>query len=221
MKNARENAMVETMTDDQLDGLVFIGQTLAPVYLYDPLQQSVGAVLDAFASLDVEEAAHEWPFVEPSGIVQSLSAMRAGASGDREEASREYRRLFIGPGHKEASPWGSVYTDRDGVMFGASEIALHDWLSQQGVSVAGGHAMPDDHIGTMFQLTAWLAAHRPDLVREFLEAHFLTWALHYVELLQSASRHSLYKGLAETTNVTLSGMCASLHLNVKPTRFYR
>jgi TorA maturation chaperone TorD len=213
--------MAVEVSEGQLDGLTFVGQTLAPLFLEDPLADGAGVVLDAFASLEVTEAANEWPFVLPSEIEPSLEKMRKGASGDRAEASEAYRRLFIGPGRKEASPWGSVYTDRDGVMFGSAEIALHDWLSANGVSVSGGHALPDDHIGTMLQLMAWLAVQRPELVRTFLETHFLTWASHYLELLRSVSRHPLYEGLAEVTDATLSGVSSSLQLNVQPARFYR
>ena len=34
----------------------------------------------------------------------------------------EYRRLFVGPGHLPAPPWGSVYTDRECVIFGEATL---------------------------------------------------------------------------------------------------
>lgn len=213
--------MATGLSEKQREDVIFIGQTLAPIFLEDPVTGSIGAVLDAFAALEVPQAADEWPFVSSVEIAPSLSKMRTGAAGNRAETADEFRRLFVGPGRKEAAPWGSVYTDRDGVMFGSTEIALHDWLSAHGVSVSGGHAMPDDHMGTMLQTLAWLAANRPEMVREFLEAHFLTWAPHYVGVLRAASRHPLYEGLAEVTDLTLSGMKSSLQLQVRSVRFYR
>ena len=56
--------------------------------------------------------------------------MREGlvAGADNEELVWEYRRLFVGPGHLPAPPWGSVYTDHECVIFGEATLALRAWM---------------------------------------------------------------------------------------------
>ena len=52
--------------------------------------------------------------------VQMLRGLAAGYVD--EDLYWEYRRLFVGPQAKVAPPWGSVYLDKDQVIFGASTM---------------------------------------------------------------------------------------------------
>ena len=134
----------------------------------------------------------------------------------------EYRRLFVGPAKKAAAPWGSVYTDKDQVVFGASTLALRDWLRTSGVEVhREGGEEPEDHIGTMLELMAWLAENRPELLDEYLRLHLLTWAPHFLTLMQGATTSDFFAGLAELTRESLLGIQDALELEVVEPRFYR
>lgn len=99
----------------------------------------------------------------------------------------EYRRLFVGPGHLPAPPWGSVYTDRECVIFGEATFALRAWMRACGIERATDERTPEDHIGLMLALLSFLAVERPELVDDFLRDHLLTWAPHYLDALEEAA----------------------------------
>ncbi len=174
-----------------------------------------------------------------------------------DDLTWEFRRLFVGPGVKPAPPWGSVYTDRDRVVFGASTLELRAWMRERGVArttgweadqvvaraagqeagraadcaagqegrraagqVTGG-GEPEDHIGLMLALMAWLAQYQPENLSEYLKAHLLTWAGHYLDELACAAQHPFYEGLASLTKASLDGLRDSLSLEVIEPKFYR
>ena len=133
----------------------------------------------------------------------------------------EYRRLFVGPGHLPAPPWGSVYTDRECVVFGESTLALRAWMRAVGVERLADERTPEDHIGLMLALLSFLAAERPELVDDYLRDHLLTWAPHYLEALEEAAEQPFYVGLARLTRLTLVGLQRERGLTVELPRFYR
>lgn len=118
-------------------------------------------------------------------------------------------------------PWGSVYTDREQVIFGESTLRLRSWMRQHGIARLADDRMPDDHIGLMLSLLATLTEERPELVEEYLSEHLLPWAPHYLGLLEVCAEHPFYKGLALLTKATLKGAQDELSLVVIEPRFYR
>ena len=122
--------------DGAMAAVAFIGASLAPFFLNDPRTGDAADAFAALAELDAEAAAAEWPFVEEAEARASLAAMVRGlaAGADNEELVWEHRRLFVGPGHLPAPPWGSVYTDRECVVFGEATLALRAWMRRIGVA---------------------------------------------------------------------------------------
>ncbi len=215
-----------TISDSQLAGIAFAGATLGPFFSLDPKidQAKLAPAAQAICELDVSGAAVAWPFVIDSEAAACLSLMQEGlAEGLGAPALvDEYRRLFVGPAAKVAPPWGSVYTDKDMVVFGASTIALKSWLRCHGVSVAKGESdEPEDHIGTMLSLMGWLAQNKPEALCEYLQLHLLTWARHFLDIVEAQATHPFYRGLARLTNLTLAGIQSDLCLEVQTPRFYR
>jgi len=153
----------------------------------------------------------------------SLTLMQKGLiNGHKDdEVVWEYRRLFIGPFPKPAPPWGSVYTDHEGVIFGETALALRRWLREHAIERESDIDTPDDHIGLMLVLMAWLAEHRPDLLEEFLREHFLTWSSHFLDQLINAAEQPFYKGLAQLTKDSLEGLQESMQLEIAHPKFYR
>lgn len=199
-----------------------VGDVLAPLFLCDPVSKDGEAVMQELATIDAGEAARDWPFVDDE---RALACFEEMAKGIREEgleaASHEYRRLFVGPFALPCPPWGSVYTDRDCVMFGESTLALRSWMRQCGIAPLQGNKEPDDHIGRLIALMAWVAREMPERLDEYLSCHVLTWAFHYFDLLGEAARHPLYRGLASLSSATFAGMRDELALEVVTPRFYR
>ena len=180
------------------EGVAFLGNTLAPFFLQDPRTGSAEAEFAAVAALDAQAAGAEWPFVGEEeaarclammvgGLAPSCDAGENGAFAADDDLTWEYRRLFIGPGAKPAPPWGSVYTDRECVVFGATTLELRAWMREHGVARTADEKTPEDHIGLMLALMAWLAQNQPADLNEFLGLHFLTWAGHFLDELADAA----------------------------------
>lgn len=208
--------------DQALEAAAFVGETLGPLFLYDPADEAVAPVYEAIGELDAAEAAVEWPLAAPAEAQEALRLMEDGLRGGvDDELIWEYRRLFAGPAAKAAPPWGSVYTDRECVIFGEATLELRRWLREAGIEVPGTGKEPEDHIGLMLVLMAWLARQRPELLDEYLAQHLLTWAPHFLGIVQQESQHPFFCGLAQLTGASLAGLQDALQLSVDVPRFYR
>lgn len=214
------------LSSQQLAAIGFVGATLGPFFSYDPKLQraKLEAEAQALSELELPAAAKAWPFVDEARATHSLSLMQQGLACGlcSEPLYNEYRRLFVGPAAKVAPPWGSVYTDKDMVVFGASTLKLKSWLRREGITIAHGQSdEPEDHIGTLISLMGWLAQNKPEVLCEFLQEHLLPWSGHFLSIVERESVHPFYRGLSELTDATLSGIQQDLGLEVEIPRFYR
>lgn len=208
--------------DEQMEAVAFVGDALAPFFLEDPATGSAAASFEAFAGLDAEAAAREWPFGDAAELACGLADMVGGLdAGITDDLTWEFRRLFVGPGHKAAAPWGSVYTDHDGVIFGESALELGAWMRRVGIARRADDGEPEDHLGLLLAQMAWIARERPELLREFLGLHVLTWSSHYLDKLEAETRHPFYRGLAVVTRVSLEGVQSDLGIEVDYPRYFR
>ncbi|MBQ9954626.1 MAG: Tat proofreading chaperone DmsD [Eggerthellaceae bacterium] len=204
------------------ENVAFVGHTLAPLFLNDPSRGAVDALIAAMGSLELPAAAEEWPFCDNNAAYGALSALKEGAQGGiDDELVREYRRLFVGPGTKPCPPWGSVYTDSECVIFGESTLALRFWMRQHGIERLGDEATPEDHIGLMLELMAWISKEKPELLDEYLREHLLTWSSHFLGQLEEAANHPFYRGLASIAKLSLEGIQEELKLEVTYPRYFR
>lgn len=206
----------------ELEAVAFVGETLAPFFLQDPRTGTAGEAFEAMAALDPDAAAAEWPFANADEARRALTLMVGGlASGCDDDLVWEYRRLFVGPSPKPAPPWGSVYTDRECVVFGASTLELRAWMRAHGVQRTTDERTPEDHIGLMLALMAWIAREQPDDLDEFLRLHLLTWSSHFLCQLEEAAAYPFYEGLALLAKASLEGIQEARGLDVVYPRFYR
>ena len=213
--------MVDTR-EDELEAIAFIGEVLGPLFLYDPTDAAIAPTYEMLAALDVDEAAREWPLVDDDVARGALALMTGGiAEGVGDDVVWEYRRLFVGPGPKAAPPWGSVYTDRECVVFGEATLALRQWMRENGISRPGDGTEPEDHIGLMLLLLAWVARNRADLLDDYAAMHLLTWAPHFLEKMEAAAASPFFEGLAALARASLAGVASARGLAVETPRFYR
>lgn len=209
-------------THDQLESIAFVGETLGPLFLYEPFSPDVVGLYEALGTLDVDEAATEWPFVSDECARDALGKIARGIADDADSGLLwEYRRLFVGPALKAAPPWGSVYTDKDQVIFGRSTLALRQWMRENGIACIGSGADPEDHIGRMLLMMAWIAREKPECLDALLQDHLLTWAPHFLEYLEAQTALPFFAGLATITCATLLGIADELEIEVVKPRFYR
>ena len=148
-------------------------------------------------------------------IIKSL-----GGPDPPRELDFEYQRLFVGPTHLSAPPWGSVYLDKDNVLFGISTLELRTWLKAHDITVATELREPEDQIGKMLLLMAWLAEETPVLIPEFLSEHLMPWAPRYLELLEQAAELPFYRNLAHDLQESLAALMSELAINAVPKRLY-
>ncbi|MEG1398112.1 MAG: Tat proofreading chaperone DmsD [Raoultibacter sp.] len=203
--------------------IMFVGESLGPFYLEDPEHGDITPAFAAIAVLDAVEASQDWPFVSPDVAECDLALMQEGlAEGlGSEDLIWEYRRLFIGPAPKPAPPWGSVYTDRECVVFGESCLALRQWMREVGIQREADDQTPEDHIGILLLLMAWIVQNKPELIEDFLRLHVLPWSSHFLEALADAAEQPFYEGLARLTRASLEGLQRELALEVLYPKFYR
>lgn len=217
--------MNEKLKDDEYRATISIAcDALGPFFLKDPkLDADVAPLFAAIASLDADTAGEEWPFVDAGDARADLSLMQQGLvdGAPTEDTIWEYRCLFVGPDRMPCPPWGSVYTDRDRVVFGLSTLALRDWMRQQGITRLGDEKTPEDHIGLMVLLLSWIAKNKPEVLEEYLRDHVLTWTSHYLDELIEAAEDPFYEGLAQLTKSTLEGLQNDLDIEVEYPRYYR
>ncbi|NPD30886.1 Tat proofreading chaperone DmsD [Eggerthellaceae bacterium zg-1084] len=214
---------MSSFAEEQREALEFVGETLGSLFLLDPLSDEAAPLLDALQQVDAADAAAAWPFVD---AVQAQACL-AGMTGDacapaaRQALAEGYRADFVGPNSLSAPPWGSVYTDRERVVFGATTLELRQWMRSNGVERLDGRRTPEDHIGLLMKMMSWLAQCRPELVGTFLEQHVLCWAPHYLAQLEEAGAHPLYRSLARLARLTLEGIKDAASLTPVERRLYR
>lgn len=220
-----------------LEAVAYLGESLGPLFLYDPAEAEAAPLYSALMEITPEEAAANWPFADQASVLSAFQLIHESLDEPERSTSQtgstvkpdsvpenivwEYRRLFAGPGTKAAPPWGSVYTDRECVVFGETTLALRQWMRQNGISRPGDGTEPEDHIGLMLLLMSWIARNRPDLLKEYLTDHLLSWGPHFLQEMGAVSNEPFFDGLALLTLSSLTGVRESLDLDVSEPRFYR
>lgn len=153
--------------------------------------------------------------------IEDLQEAARYALEHNNESVWEYRRLFVGPAHKAAPPWGSVYTDYQEVMFGEATLKLRAWMRSRGITQTQCDNMPDDHIGLLIALLDYLLPERLDCALELLQFHLLPWCGHFFGILERETTHPLYRTLARFCNAYLNNVWYITQLSVVIPHFYR
>ena len=192
------------------------GRLLGASFYYEPSDSRIAGVLDFFRQPTWTE---EWEIPLEEKACEKITALIN--QGLTQDLTEQYQNLFIGPNELVAPPWGSVYLDPECVIFGNSLLALRDFLKRHQIAFQAQQDEPEDHIGLMLMLAAYLSETRPHLLVEFLSQHLLTWAPHFFTKLANVENHPFYQGLAKLTLITLDDWKQKLSLSVPDVRFYR
>ena len=192
------------------------GRLLGASFYYEPSDSRIAGVLDFFSQPTWTE---EWEIPLEEKACEKITALIN--QGLTQDLTEQYQNLFIGPNELVAPPWGSVYLDPECVIFGNSLLALRDFLKRHQIAFQAQQDEPEDHIGLMLMLAAYLGETRPHLLVEFLSQHLLTWVPHFLNKLANVENHPFYQGLAQLTLITLDDWKQKLNLSVPDVRFYR
>ena len=192
---------------------------LGTAFVVSPKDPAFDDAIGALASMDL---AADWPFgdVGAKGEADALLA-RGQTEESTEDLVCAYTRLFRGPGHLPAPPWGSVYMDRDQVMYGWTWVELRAWMRANGFAALYQENDPEDHFGRLLLLGGEVLDARPCLLCEFLGDHVLCWSDHFLEQFTDCAESPTYTGLAILARTTLADVQDLLSITPSPRAFFR
>ncbi|QIL86896.1 molecular chaperone (plasmid) [Vibrio sp. HDW18] len=153
--------------------------------------------------------------------VLNQPTLQALLVSDEEILSTDFTELFEGIGDMQAPPWGSVYLDRERVLFGDSTVAYRQFLDRHGIELNTGLREPEDQFGLMLLALAYLLeSDKVHAAYELLECHFLPWAIVYLQRLEDISHNKFYRYLAADVMAWLNALILDLKLNVVEKKIY-
>lgn len=127
----------------------------------------------------------------------------------------DFQLLFEGS-QMPAPPWGSVYLDREKVIFGDSTLRLRQFLSVHNMLLDTGMREPEDQFGLTLMALASIIEQTNDMAIacDLLGKHLLPWAFHYLELAQGHSQTKVYRALISLTANWLKNL--QMEMDVTP-----
>ncbi len=153
--------------------------------------------------------------------VLSSECESALISESEESLSHEFQTLFNGIGDMPAPPWGSVYLDKDRVIFGHSTVDYRQFLHSHDVDMDTGTREPEDQFGLMLLGYSYLLEmNKVKAAIELLEKHLLPWAPAYLNLLDNSTEVDYFKALAVETNNWLTALIEENQLQVEQKKLY-
>jgi len=138
-----------------------------------------------------------------------------GLSGEKTEVSlevaREYTRLFInGFPSVVAPPYGSVYLEKEGLVFGKTTSEVLRFYHEAGFTLKEDISDPSDHVahelefmgiltGQEAQATGAERVKLEEVQIDFLSRFILPWVPGFCERIREQSRSTFYQTLASLT----------------------
>ncbi|WP_117233199.1 TorD/DmsD family molecular chaperone [Vibrio maerlii] len=143
------------------------------------------------------------------------------SSLDDEQLEQDFSILFEGIGDMPVPPWGSVYLDRERVLFGSSAVEYRHFLQRNGVELDTGLREPEDQFGLMLLAFAYLMEQgKNEQATELLEQHLFPWAPVYLNQLINKSPNLFYKNLANNILAWIERLISEQMLNVVEKKIY-
>ena len=186
------------MDDAQRQAFAVAARVLGALFYYPPQSEQAAPLVAALQDPSWQE---QWSL--PSSALSPL-AERLTRPAD-EPLPDAWQRLFLGPWALPAPPWGSVWLDRENVLFGDSTLALRQWMRDNNIVFAPGQNEPEDHIGTLLMMAAWLLEEgRETECEQLLAWHVLPWAGRWLTVFCEHTAHPFYQAVGELTRLTLA-----------------
>lgn len=198
-----------------VEAIAITGRILGGLFYYAPQSENIAPLVASFR--DGSWAA-QWPECIPfkDELVENFQA------ASEETLEEAHQRLFVGPYALPAPPWGSVWLDRENVLFGDSTLALRQWMREKGIAFDAQQNEPEDHFGTLLMLAAWLKENNRDSEwQELLGWHLLPWSSRFLDEFITHAEHPFYQALGELAEQTLAFWKTELLFPVAEKKLYR
>lgn len=163
------------------DAVALSARTLGALFSYAPNSAEIAPLVAAFQDGSWQQ---QWPFPVAAPLASGFAASA------EETLPEAWQRLFIGPWALPAPPWGSVWLDKESVLFGDSTLALRQWMRENGIALEADGNEPEDHFGTVLLLAAWLCETEQDaLFAQLLAWHLLPWSGRFLSVFVDHAAH--------------------------------
>ncbi len=197
------------------EGFAFTARVLGALFYFAPDSEQAAPLVTALTQGDWQQ---DWP-LPPGQLAPIADALRQQADESLPDA---WQRLFIGPWALPAPPWGSVWLDRESVLFGDSTLALRQWMRDNGIAFEMAQNEPEDRFGTLLLLAAWLAETGRNAERDQLLAwHLLPWSSRFLTVFVENAGHPFYRALGQLAQLTLADWQSTLLIPVAEKPLYR
>ncbi len=153
--------------------------------------------------------------------ILSQATLSALTSLDEEQIEHDFSVLFEGLGTMPVPPWGSVYLDKEQVLFGESNSQYRLFLQQHGIQLDSGQREPEDQFGLMLLACAYfLEQDQTQAASELLGEHLMPWGVTYLEQLRDKAPNLFYQRLAADVTKWLSSMVEQQGIHVVQKKIY-
>lgn len=187
------------MTDfTQRDDFAMTARVLGALFYYAPDSAEAAPLVSALTADDWQT---QWPLA-----AETLSPLATDFTRVSDESlPKAFQRLFVGPYALPSPPWGSVWLDRENVLFGESTLALRQWMRDNGIHVETEQNEPEDHFGSLLLMAAWLAeSGRHSECEQLLAWHLFPWSFRFLDVFIENAGHPFYQALGELARHTLA-----------------
>lgn len=152
-----------------------------------------------------------------------LGLLEAQQQDAEDSVLEDYQQLFEGRESMPAPPWGSVYLDKDQVIFGESTLALRAFLRQHQIEIDTGLREPEDHFGLMLMSLSQLLcdAQSQNSGKVLLSHHLLPWGYRYLTLLKQSATTQTYQCLADIAQQWLEYLQQAFSVQPVEMKVYR
>ncbi|MBP1520851.1 Tat proofreading chaperone DmsD [Salmonella enterica subsp. enterica serovar Worthington] len=198
----------------QRDDFAVTARVLGALFYYSPESHETAPLVQALLTDDLQA---QWPL-----DAEALAPVAAMFKTHSEESLPQARqRLFIGPYALPSPPWGSVWLDRESVLFGDSTLALRQWMRENGIQFEMQQNEPEDHFGSLLLLAARLAENDRHHECEQLGRHLFPWSSRFLDVFIDHAGHPFYQALGQLARLTLAQWQAQLIIPVAVKPLFR